>query len=201
MRHRLYAIPEFRSYLDSLARDPCSHPLAFVLQMVPSPLIPHRWPPFWLTIFSPRTLGTLCCIEQITSQPLALFTSKKLWASLKASSFTTVPGFSGQMWGILKHTWECVKDHMTVLANTCLLVSHHLLTQWCQALLKWQKNLVSRSTCSLLSEAIPSLWSGRQNSASDLFCAPGLWMIVNQNHERNRVQCTCQQVRFCLVAK
>ena len=67
------------------------------------------------------------------SRPLAPFTSKELWESLNATSSTTAPGFSGQTWGILKRAWERVKDHVTVLANACLLVGHHP-TQWRRAL-------------------------------------------------------------------
>ena len=66
-------------------------------------------------------------------RPLAPFTSKELWESLNATSSTTAPGFSGQTWGILKRAWERVKDHVTALANACLLVGHHP-TQWRRAL-------------------------------------------------------------------
>lgn len=61
------------------------------------------------------------------------FTHKELGRCLQDTSNTSAPGISGISWSILKKAWPMVKNHMTKIANACLLEGYHVI-HWCRVL-------------------------------------------------------------------
>ena len=61
------------------------------------------------------------------------FTHEELERCLQDTSNTSAPGISGISWAILKKAWPTVKEHMTEIANACLVEGYHPI-HWRKAL-------------------------------------------------------------------